>query len=194
MTKTAEQEVALNSETLDMLREMCERNLAHHVAKGEKPVFGEGPSDSRIMIIGEAPGAKEARTGRPFVGNAGRLLTTLLVEIGLERNEVYITNILKTHPRGNRTPNRRMILEQLPYLKRQIQMIAPGIMVLLGATALKGLIDPHARITRLRGTWLRFEGIPTLVTYHPAAVFHDDTKKELLRQDFQALRKELDRR
>jgi DNA polymerase len=181
----------LRVKDIDTLRSLCEQRLGGRVAKGEKVVFGEGPADAAVMLIGEAPGAREAKTGRPFVGNAGRLLTGLLEETGLRREDVYIANVLKTHPPGNRTPTRGMMAEQLPFLRRQIQLIAPRLLVLLGATALQGLVDPKARITRLRGTWVTVEGIAAFVTYHPAAVFHDDSRRELLHRDFQALAERL---
>lgn len=121
---------------LHELKQHCELYLGSEVPKGEKLVFGEGPSPAEIMIIGEAPGVQEAETGWPFVGSSGKLLTQLLHQIGLKREHVYISNILKTHPPGNRKPYRSEIKKELPFLLRQIELLQPQLLVLLGATAL----------------------------------------------------------
>jgi DNA polymerase len=173
--------------TLDELQQLCEHYLNHEVIKGEKIVFGEGPPHARVMIIGEAPGAQEARTGRPFVGSAGKLLNKLLCQIRLEREQVYISNILKTHPPGNRKPYRSEIKRDLPFLLRQIELVQPKLLVLLGATALQALVDPGAKITKLRGNWIEVKELPTFITYHPAAALRDNTKEEILAQDFATL-------
>lgn len=176
---------------LEELKKLCAHHLNPEVAPGERLVFGEGSPRAKIMIIGEAPGAQEARTGRPFVGNAGKLLDKLLMEVGLERNQVYICNILKTHPPGNRRPLQGEIKKELPFLKRQMELIQPRLLLLLGATALQALVDPKAKITQLRGSWLDIDGIPALVTYHPAAALRDVSRLEILREDFAAFRERL---
>lgn len=179
--------------TLAELKKLCERCLGSEATPGEKIVFGEGPPQAKVMIIGEAPGAQEARTGRPFVGNAGKLLNKLLTQIGLEREQVYISNILKTHPPGNRKPYRSEIKKELPFLLRQIELLQPKLLLLLGATALQSLLDPKAKITELRGNWIEIKSLPAFVTYHPAAAFRDEAKKTVLEQDFAAFQKHLER-
>lgn len=176
---------------LDQLKKISKDHLGSEVAEGEKLVFGEGATDAEVMLIGEAPGAKEAKSGRPFVGNAGKLLNQLLKDIGLEREQVYIGNILKTRPPGNRKPTRSEVKQQLPFVKRQIELIRPQLLVLLGATALQGLVDPKAKITQERGSWTEVDGIPALVTFHPAAVFRDDKKRAVLEEDFKKLQQRL---
>lgn len=173
---------------LEELRDVCERYLGDEVAEGERLVFGAGSPKARLLFVGEAPGREEARSGKPFVGNAGRRLNKLLDSIGLRREEVYIVNVLKTRPPGNRAPTRTMVRRHLPFLKRQILLVRPERLVLLGRTALQALVGPEAKITRERGTWKEVDGIPALVTLHPAAVFHDETKSALLEDDFAQLR------
>jgi uracil-DNA glycosylase len=174
--------------SLSKLQQLCESCLSSEIRPGEKLVFGEGPPQAEIMIIGEAPGVQEAKTGRPFVGRAGKLLAKLLAEIGLRREQVYIGNVLKTHPPGNRKPHRSEVKRELPFLHRQIELIQPKLLVLLGATALQALTSPEAKLTQLRGSWIEIGGIPSLVTYHPAAALRDKAKEAVLGQDFTALR------
>jgi uracil-DNA glycosylase family 4 len=172
---------------LKEVRQLCERSLGAEVAEGEQLVFGEGSHQATLMIIGEAPGVQEAKTGRPFVGQAGRLLEKLLQGIDLKRNEVYISNVLKTHPPNNRRPSRVEVERELPILKRQLELLGPKLLALLGSTALQALVDPKGKITRLRGHWVEVAGIPALVTYHPAAALRDDSRRALLEEDFAAL-------
>lgn len=191
MTKNELDEKTQQTNDLDELKKLCSHHLGAEVSGDEKLVFGEGPADAEIMFIGEAPGTQEARAGRPFVGNAGKLLNKLIKDIGLEREQVYIANILKTHPPDNRKPTRSEIKAQLPFLRRQIELIHPKLLVLLGATALQGLVDPKARITQERGNWIEVDGIPALVTFHPAAVFRDESKRAMLEADFKKLQQRL---
>ncbi|QBQ55630.1 uracil-DNA glycosylase [Nitrosococcus wardiae] len=177
--------------TLNELKQLCEHYLDSEVTTGEKLVFGEGSLQAEMMIIGEAPGVQEAKTGRPFVGNAGKLLNTLLSQIGLKREQIYISNILKTHPPGNRKPYRSEIKKELPFLLRQIELLQPKLLVLLGATALQTLVNPKAKITELRGNWIEVKNLPTLVTYHPAAALRDETRKTALEHDFSKLQQRL---
>ena len=153
-------------------------------------VFGEGNPNARLMLIGEGPGADEDRLGRPFVGKAGQLLDKILEAIGLERfTHVYIANVVKCRPPGNRAPRPEEAEQCLPWLYRQIELVSPGIIVLLGSTALKNLIDPEARITKMRGQWLVSKsGIKIMPTYHPAALLRDTSKKRPVWEDFQKVR------
>ena len=153
-------------------------------------VFGEGNPNARLMLIGEGPGADEDRLGRPFVGKAGQLLDKILEAIGLERfTHVYIANVVKCRPPGNRAPRPEEAEQCRPWLYRQIELVSPGIIVLLGSTALKNLIDPEARITKMRGQWLVSKsGIKIMPTYHPAALLRDTSKKRPVWEDFQKVR------
>lgn len=155
-------------------------------------VFGEGNPAAGLMLIGEGPGAEEDRLGRPFAGKAGQLLDQILGAIGLERFEhTYIANVVKCRPPGNRAPRPEEARQCLPWLYRQIELLSPALIVLLGGTALQNLIDPHARITRARGQWLQSKsGIKIMPTYHPAALLRDPGKKRPVWEDFQKVRDE----
>jgi uracil-DNA glycosylase family 4 len=133
-------------------------------------VFGVGNEKAEIMFVGEAPGADEDLQGEPFVGRAGQLLNRMLAEVGLRREEVYIANVLKCRPPGNRDPLAEEVAQCLPYLRRQIEIIRPKLLVCLGRIAAQALLDVLTPLNRLRGPVLEFHGIPMLVTYHPAAV------------------------
>jgi len=128
-------------------------------------VFGEGSATARLMFVGEAPGADEDRTGRPFVGRAGVLLTDMITKgMGLARDEVYIANVLKSRPPENRTPLADEIAHCLPYLERQVEIIRPQFLCLLGKTAASALLETALPLGRLRGKWHRYRGIPAIVT------------------------------
>lgn len=156
-------------------------------------VFGEGHPRARLMLIGEGPGADEDRLGRPFVGKAGQLLDSILEAIQLERfTHTYIANVVKCRPPGNRAPRPEEAEQCLPWLYRQIELVSPVIIVLLGSTALQNLIDPDGRITKMRGQWLVSKsGIKIMPTYHPAALLRDSSKKRPVWEDFQKVRDEL---
>jgi len=142
-------------------------------------IFGEGNSQADIMIIGEGPGADEDRLGRPFVGRAGQLLDKIFEACGFERfKHVYIGNIVKCRPPGNRVPTPEERQTCLPYLYQQIELIEPKIIILLGATALQGLIDPKARIGKERGNWHLWKEIWVMPTYHPAALLRNPNLKK----------------
>jgi DNA polymerase len=140
-----------------------------------KSVPGEGDRNARVLFVGEGPGAEEDRQGRPFVGPAGMLLDKMLRAIGLRREDVYIANIIKCRPPGNRVPAESEARACLPFLRRQVKLIAPRIIVCLGTTAAKYVIDPDARVTRDRGKWVERNGFSMLTTYHPAALLRDET-------------------
>lgn len=151
-------------------------------------VFGEGHPQAKLMFIGEGPGRDEDLQGRPFVGAAGQLLNRILQAAGLTREEVYIANIVKCRPPGNRVPTAEEAAACLPWLEKQIALIAPRIIVLLGATALKYLIDPKAGITAWRGRWIERGNVRIMPTYHPAALLRDPSKKRPVWEDIQAVR------
>ncbi|MFO8059956.1 MAG: uracil-DNA glycosylase [Bacillota bacterium] len=155
-------------------------------------VFGEGDPEAELMFVGEAPGADEDRLGRPFVGRAGQLLNRILEACGLSREKVYITNIVKCRPQGNRTPTPDERETCIPYLRTQVRLIRPRIIVTLGAAATQGLIDPRAKITRMRGTWQNWQGIKVMPTFHPAALLRDPGKKAPTWQDMKLVMAELE--
>jgi len=132
-------------------------------------VFGVGDEQDDWMLIGEAPGAEEDRLGEPFVGQAGKLLDNMLAAIGLKRGEnVYIANVLKCRPPGNRNPEPEEVARCTPFLKQQIALIGPMLIIAMGRFAAQTLLASDASIASLRGRVYRYEGVPLIVTYHPA--------------------------
>jgi DNA polymerase len=143
-------------------------------------VFGEGSATARLMFIGEGPGRDEDLQGRPFVGKAGELLDKMIGALGLQRADVYIANVVKCRPPDNRTPTPQEAQRCLGYLRRQIELIRPGVIVTLGATPLRELLGVETGITRIRGQWQRLEmleGIPVMPTFHPAYVLRQYTQE-----------------
>jgi len=156
-------------------------------------VFGEGNPRAAVMFIGEGPGGVEDELGRPFVGPAGKLLDRILASVGFTREEVYITNVVKCRPPGNRVPQPQEREACRPWLEAQMRLIDPPLVVLLGASAAQAMIAPDARITQIRGHWVERRGRRLLPTYHPAALLRDETKKRPVWEDFKLLRAEYDR-
>ncbi|VGO22736.1 uracil-DNA glycosylase [Pontiella sulfatireligans] len=157
-------------------------------------VPGEGCADSpEIMFVGEGPGAEEDAQGRPFVGKAGRLFGKMIEAMGYQRSEVYIANVVKCRPPDNRKPKREEMVLCLPYLRQQIRLIQPKILVGLGGTAVEGLLGKPVRITRMRGVWQEYEGIKLMPTFHPAYLLRDPTKKKDAWADLQLVLGELGR-
>lgn len=153
-------------------------------------VPGEGPATSRVMFVGEAPGAKEDETGKPFVGRSGELLTSMIEEIGLSRDSVFITSVLKSRPPKNRTPTQTEISACRPYLERQIEIINPQVIVLLGGVAISSVIGPW-KVSEAHGKFHETDNRTYFMTYHPAAALRFPKTKDAMRKDFQILRKEL---
>ncbi len=153
--------------------------------KRTNTVFGMGNPFAEIMLIGEGPGKDEDLQGLPFVGKSGQLLDKILGACGFNREgHVYIANVVKCRPPGNRDPEPEEREACLPYLYKQIKLIQPKIIVLLGSTALKALIDPQARITRLRGEWMLWRDINVMPTYHPSALLRKVDQKKDAWEDF----------
>ena len=146
----------------------CKRCVLHE--KRMNTVSGEGSISADIIFVGEGPGETEDIQGRPFVGRAGELLTRMLASIGLKREEVYITNIVKCRPPNNRNPQPDEVSSCFPYLEQQIEVIDPLIICCLGGPAAKAITGSNQGITTMRGTFHRYRNIPVLPTYHPAAV------------------------
>jgi len=159
-------------------------------AERKNIVFGEGPSDARCVFIGEAPGVEEDVTGKPFVGEAGRLFSKIVSSMGITRGDVYICNIVKCHPPNNRDPEPDEIEKCLPILQEQISIIKPEIICTLGRLSLRALIKKDLKITRDRGQWQHYMGIPVMPTYHPAYLLRNpDAKKDT----WQDIKKIMDR-
>lgn len=153
-------------------------------------VLGEGNRNADVMLVGEGPGADEDAQGRPFVGKAGQLLDKMFSAIDMRREDLYITNIVKCRPPGNRTPQEEEALACLPILRMQYRLIRPKIVVCLGATATRYLYDPEARITRVHGVWREKNGTLFLPTYHPAALLRDESKKKDVWEDLKSIAKQ----
>lgn len=151
-------------------------------------VFGDGNPEADLMFVGEGPGEQEDLVGRPFVGAAGQLLDKILSAAGIARSEVYIANIVKCRPPQNRVPTPDEASACRPYLERQIALIRPRIIVCLGATAAKHLIDPKFSIMRSHGEWFEREGIAYTATFHPAALLRNSQWKPLAWEDFKGIR------
>ena len=149
------------------------------------PVPGEGNPDARLMFIGEGPGFDEDIQGRPFVGKAGQLLDKMISAMQFSREEVYITNIVKCRPPDNRVPTPEEAQCCMGYLKRQIELIRPEVIVLLGATAVKYLLNVTNGISKMRGRWLSYENIPVMATFHPAFLLRQESAKRETWNDLQ---------
>jgi len=184
--------------SLDGLRSCIEGCLACPLGAGRvRFVFGEGSPKAAMLFIGEGPGRDEDLQGRPFVGKAGELLDKMIVAIGFQRTEVYIANVVKCRPPDNRTPTPQEAQRCLSYLKRQIELIRPRVIVTLGATPLRELLGVQTGITRIRGQWQRLDmlgGIPVMPTFHPAYVLRQYTQdvRRAVWSDLQTARKWLD--
>ena len=168
----------------------CTRCRLHKQGR-KQIVFGVGNSKAELMFIGEAPGADEDEKGEPFVGRAGQLLTNMIKAMGLSREDVYIANIIKCRPPGNRTPERDECETCSPFLFRQIEVVKPKVIVALGAVAAKTLLAVNASMGELRGRWYDFRNTKLAVTYHPAFLLRDPRQKKETWKDLQMVMKEL---
>ncbi len=180
---------AFHSEKAARLAELRAPVLActkcpHLVASRTQVVFGVGNPAAELMFVGEAPGEDEDLQGEPFVGKAGQLLTKIIVAMGFPREEVYIANVLKCRPdlpageSGNRKPKAAEMETCLPYLRQQIDIIQPRVLVALGAVAMEGLLGETSPMNKLRGRWHEFNGIPLMATYHPAYLLRNQAESE----------------
>ena len=156
------------------------------------PVFARGNPLSQLMVIGEAPGEEEDRTGEPFVGRAGKLLDVLLQAVGFPRNSVYICNVLKCRPPGNRNPLPNEVESCSGFLRSQIDAIAPKALLAVGKFAAQTLVQSEESIGRLRGQIHQYNGVPVVVTYHPAYLLRSPSATRVAWHDFQLLRSVLD--
>lgn len=159
----------------------------------KKTVPGEGNPAAQLMFVGEGPGQTEDETGRPFVGKAGELLTRMIEAIDLRREDVFILNTVKCRPPQNRKPLPEELTACAPYLERQIELVAPKVLVALGATAAEAMLSARQSLTNLRGRVHSFRGIPLVVTYHPAALLRNPNWKKPTWDDVRIARQLLDR-
>jgi uracil-DNA glycosylase family 4 len=181
--------------TLEAIREDlgdCQRCKLHEHRR--TIVFGEGNPRARLVFVGEGPGAEEDATGRPFVGRAGQLLDKIIAAIGLKREDVYIANIVKCRPPGNRTPERDEVDTCEPFLFRQIAVIDPLVIVALGSPAFQCLLRTRDPITRARGQWREWNGIRVMPTFHPAFLLRSPDKKREVWEDMKKVRDYLNSR
>ena len=173
----------------EQLRHLAERasvcvKCPHLAARRHTVVFGVGSPDAKLMFVGEAPGEEEDLQGEPFVGRAGQLLTKMILAMGLTREQVYIANIVKCRPDmpvgapGNRKPTKQEMETCVPYLRAQIEVIKPTVMVALGATAVEGLLGPVGTIGSLRGKFLEYRNTPLMPTYHPSYLLRNQSNTE----------------
>lgn len=174
------------------LNKACSNCKACALHEGRRNVvIGRGNQNAPLMFIGEGPGEQEDRAGSPFVGPAGNLLDTLLTAMKIKEDMYYITNVVKCRPPSNRVPFEEEANACLNYLRAQVSLIKPKIIVCLGATAMKYIVDENAKITSIRGTWIEKKGFEILPTFHPAALLRDNSKKVLMWQDFKKVEKRL---
>ena len=179
----------MNWEELLSQIESCERcQLCRQI---RRKVPGQGDRTAPVALVGEGPGQTEDEEGLAFVGAAGQLLTRMLSAIGLPRDRVYICNVVKCRPPNNRVPLPEEQEACAPWLQEQLRLVSPRVVVLLGSTAAKALIDPEFRITREHGQWFRHRGVYYLPTYHPSALLRDEAKKAEAWQDLLSLRDRL---
>lgn len=192
-------EMAAAAEDLDALRTAVERfDGCPLKATATTTVFGDGSPDGRVMFVGEAPGADEDRQGKPFVGVSGQLLDRMVAWIGLDRTNFYITNIVYWRPPGNRSPSAAEIAACAPFLERQIELVAPEVLVCVGGPSAKTLLGRTEGIMRLRGKWYQYQG-PTMAepvtataVFHPAYLLRSPAQKREAWRDLLAIGARLD--
>lgn len=155
-------------------------------------VIGRGNVNAPMMLIGEGPGEQEDKQGLPFVGPAGKLLDLLLEALAIKNDKYYIANIVKCRPPGNRVPFDEEAEKCLPLLRNQVSLIKPQIIVCLGATSMKYIINKEAKITQIRGQWIERKGYWIMPTFHPAALLRDESKKILMWEDFKKVKQKLE--
>ena len=182
-----------SGESLESISAEASGCTACALAEGRNSVvFGCGNANADLMFIGEGPGAEEDRQGLPFVGRAGELLTRIIEAIEQSRDDVYIANIVKCRPPGNRDPKPEESAACRGFLERQIDAVKPKVLVALGRVAAQNLLDTAAPLGRLRGIWHKVRGIDTMVTYHPAALLRNERLKRPTWEDMKQVRQRLE--
>jgi uracil-DNA glycosylase family 4 len=182
----------ITGETLLKVREdlgECTRCKLHKTRN--KIVFGDGSAKAQLVFVGEGPGADEDAQGLPFVGRAGKLLTQMIEAMGLQRSDVYICNVVKCRPPGNRQPEPDEVSKCSPFLFRQLDVLQPKVIVCLGATAAQTLLQTNRSISHFRGQWMDFRGYKMLATYHPAYLLRNPAAKGEVWKDLQKVMAEL---
>jgi len=192
----AAREAARNAASLDELRTLLERFEGCTLRNtATRLVFADGNPQARIMFVGEAPGSEEDMTGRPFVGRTGKLLDLMMEAIGLDRSGAYIANVVPWRPPGNRTPTPQETAICLPFIRRQIELADPDVLVCLGLPATQVLLGTREGITRTRGRWFKYDTgtreIRALATFHPAFLLRSPLQKRFAWRDFLAIKKTL---
>lgn len=188
----AQGDTAVKEEALKALRDEIGDCRRCRLSTGRKNlVFGEGSPDAQLMFIGEGPGREEDRQGRPFVGDAGKVLTNMIRKMGMDREEVYIANIVKCRPPMNRDPEADEVQTCSPFLERQIDIIQPKVIMALGRVSSHRLIGSMVPISRLRGTFHEYRGIPLMPTFHPAYLIRNPKDKWLTWEDAQKVLEKL---
>ena len=192
----AAREAAASAKDLDALRALLENFQGCGLrATATQLVFADGNPQARVMFVGEAPGYEEDISGRPFVGRSGKLLDRMMEAIGLDRTKAYIANVVPWRPPGNRTPTPQETAICLPFIRRQIELADPDILVCLGQPATQTLLGTREGITRTRGRWFKFDTgkreIRAMATLHPAYLLRQPLQKRLAWRDFLALKKAL---
>jgi len=188
-------DICAKATTLQELREITANFQGCNLKKtAAHTVFGDGAENARIVLVGEAPGADEDRIGRPFVGRCGKLLDKMLASIGVERQNCFITNVLPWRPPGNRPPTDDEIAVCMPFLKRQIELISPDYLLLLGGVAFKSLMETQDTISRARGKWFEYslesgKTVQVLATYHPSFLLRSSAQKAKAWADLLRLKK-----
>ena len=185
-------------QTLSELKEFINNsNVCALKNNAIQSVFSDGNPSSKIMFIGEAPGADEDKYGKPFVGRAGKLLDKMIASIGLDRDKIYISNVIPWRPPNNRQPTTEEILQCLPFIQRHIEISNPSVIVLLGGTASKALLTTNEGITKLRGTWHQYNSIGlsnpilTRAIFHPAFLLRSPQFKKQTWEDLKEIQKKL---
>ena len=190
--ETSEKEVPFKASNFEDFRAEVLSCQKCALSKGRtQVVFGVGSLKAELMFIGEAPGFDEDRLGEPFVGKAGQLLTKMIEAMGLKRQEVYIANIVKCRPPGNRTPMPEEMAQCYPYLQRQIEVIRPKVICGLGNVAVQTLLNTEQTISKLRGMFYDFQGIKLMPTFHPAYLLRNPEFKREVWRDLQMVMDEL---
>lgn len=183
---------ALDFASLEDLRQFIGDCRRCRLCQGRtKLVFGEGSPEARLVFVGEGPGRDEDLAGRPFVGDAGKLLTKIIAAMGLRREEVYICNVVKCRPPKNRDPQEDEVETCLPFLKGQLHLIRPKVICTLGRVAAQALLGQGFRITRERGTWTTFMETPLMPTFHPAYLLRNPSAKRQVWEDVKKVMKHL---
>ena len=191
--RTKEERQALLTELQNELSVDCPRCKLAKLGRNQV-VFGEGAADAALMFIGEGPGADEDRLGRPFVGVAGQELTRIIFAMGFTREEVYIANIVKCRPPRNRVPEEDEVETCIAFVHRQVEIIQPKVIMLLGNTPLRNLLGLSTGITRSRGKWYEYRGIQVMPTFHPSYLLRNPSAKKNVWEDAQEVSRILERK